>query len=892
MFSLTAPIFLTLLLLSISAFLLTQWWGKNQSQLKNRNFLLLLRLASLVCLALALAGVHRKAQSNQLTFAFLIDISKSIPKTQQRFAIDQVNTIIKSLEPMDQYCVISFAKQPSVSVPLVAVQNNPHVSPKSIWENAIVQNGTDLASAVQLAISVLPEAAQKRVVLFSDGLQNTGRIDSMLELAQASGIMVITIPILAERENEIIVQELQIPPEIRKGRIFKVRAMIENTMDQMVSINLYRNGFPVITHKEMFLKSGQQTIVFDQQVFDTGNHEFQIEVIADDEVSENNTGYALTQILDRSRLLCVTSDPFVSQTIRTILGGGNFVVDVVKPSSFPIDFTQLQKNQGIILIDVSADELSLLQMNQIETYVRDFGHGLVVIGGNQSFGRGAYQNTPLERMLPLKMTPKKQKDPLSILMVIDTSGSMANYVEGNQKIGLAIEGIRLAINALGESDLVGAVSFSTSIGLEISPTTDHQQVLQAVETLRPRNGTQLFPALQKAYELVKKTETKQKHIVILSDGKSDGDFELLTTQIAKNDITITTLAIGDAAQDLLRMIARNGKGRYVHVEDMTQLPRILAEEVHQTQKYTVQEMFVPRFNQTTQILEGIRQLPNLYGYIATSEKETGQILIKSHKDHPILAVWNYGLGRSVAFTSDLKSWGRDWVLWENFGKFWIQVVSSVLPQSSTNKDFDIQTSINGEYIKIVVEAKSLLAVGDSAELFVRVSSPSYNGQSVEMIRTTPTHYEGRIKIDDLGTYLVTAKTSKDQQTTRFVVPYPLELANFATNQRLLQKIAYQTNGIFNPSMEEIAARPSKSIKKSKDLAPIFLIICTIFFVSEMVIRQFRFKNYWSILTREPPIDQGLRRTSILINQELETNSSIQKLLHVKRQSTTNSQMTS
>ena len=161
-----------------------------------------------------------------------------------------------------------------------------------------------------------------------------------------------------------------------------------------------------------------------------------------------------------------------------------------------------------------------------------------------------------------------------------------------------------------------------------------------------------------------------------------------------------------------------------------------------------------------------------------------------------------------------------------------------------------------------------------------------------MIRTTPTHYEGRIKIDDLGTYLVTAKTSKDQQTTRLVVPYPLELANFATNQQLLQEIAYQTNGVFKPSMEEIAARPSKSIKKSKDLAPIFLIICTIFFVSEMVIRQFRFKNYWSPLTREPPIAQRLRRTSILISQELETNSSIQKLLLVKRQSTTNSQMTS
>ena len=89
-----------------------------------------------------------------------------------------------------------------------------------------------------MLISIFPEVAQKRVVLFSDGLQNTGQIDSVLELAQASEIRVLTIPILAERKNEIIVQKLQVPPKIQKGRIFKVRATIENTMDQTVSINL------------------------------------------------------------------------------------------------------------------------------------------------------------------------------------------------------------------------------------------------------------------------------------------------------------------------------------------------------------------------------------------------------------------------------------------------------------------------------------------------------------------------------------------------------------------------------------------------------------------------------------------------------------------------------
>ena len=411
MFSLKTPIFLILFLLSIPFFLSTQQNKKTQSKLKNQNFLLLLRLVSLACIVFALAGVNRKTQSSQLVFAFLIDISKSIPKAQQRFAIDRVNTIIRSLEPTDQYCVISFAKQPSVSIPLVNVQDSPNVSPKSIWKNAIIQDSTDLASAIQLAISVLPEVAQKRIVLFSDGLQNTGRVESMLELAQASKVTVLTIPIFAEREDEVIVREIQIPPEIRKGEVFKVRGMIENTMDQMVSINLYRNGTPLIFHKEMFLKSGQRTITFDQQIFNVGTYEFQMEVVVNDGVIENNIGYALTQVAGQSRLLCVTSDPSTAKAIETVLEGENFVVDVIRPSSFPVDFAQLQQNKGIILINVSADELSSLQMNQIETYVRDFGRGLIVIGGDQSFGRGSYQNTLLERALPLNMTPKKQKWP-------------------------------------------------------------------------------------------------------------------------------------------------------------------------------------------------------------------------------------------------------------------------------------------------------------------------------------------------------------------------------------------------------------------------------------------------------------------------------------------------
>ena len=92
-------------------------------------------------------------------------------------------------------------------------------------------------------------------------------------------------------------------------------------------------------------------------------------------------------------------------------------------------------------------------------------------------------------------------------------------------------------------------------------------------------------------------------------------------------------------------------------------------------------------------------------------------------------------------------------------------------------------------------------------------------------------------------------------------------------------------------MAEVVSRSDQSIQKAKDLAPMLLIICAIVFVLEMVIRQFRFRNYQSTVTREPTKGQRSMQNPKLPGQELGIDSSIQKLLHVKRQATTNSQMT-
>ena len=50
---------------------------------------------------------------------------------------------------------------------------------------------------------------------------------------------------------------------------------------------------------------------------------------------------------------------------------------------------------------------------------------------------------------------------------------------------------------------------------------------------------------------------------------------------------------------------------------------------------------------------------------------------------PLLASGRYGLGQSVAFTSDTTDlWAGEWLEWNDFGKFWAQVVRSIVRNKS------------------------------------------------------------------------------------------------------------------------------------------------------------------------------------------------------------------
>ena len=852
MFDFRAPLFLILLAV-IPVLIFVQRRAHLGTAKWRKSVIFFLRGTALLCAILALADLHRTHKEQRFAVVFLLDTSESISSTQHEKGLNQINAAVAKLKPSDRFGIISFAADTSVLREIRSKQDLPledtMVLLETIAEQTLGQNSTDVLTALKHAIALLPDDYHRRIVLFSDGMHNAGGISikDYLPLLSASNVEILTIPLDTVKDAVRVVQ-LQLPTEARKGQRFNISAVIETDGNiPKLNATLYREDVP-IDEFEWTLSSGRHVrFLITEQISEEGSHTYRLKLNVLDDIPENNQSDAVVQIQEKPQIsLYAEGNLADSVPLITVLEENGFGVEVMSPAEMPTELVALQRSDVLILNNVSADSLSVEQLQHIENYVHDLGHGLVVIGGRHAYGPGGYTDSALERVLPVEMTPRERKDAVAIVFVLDTSGSMANYVGARQKIQLAIEGVRTGIRNLDEEDVAGILGFNTDVHHISDLTSDHSALISAVSKLRPTGGTtKIKDATEDAYELLKANAAKRKHIVLLSDGKSDGAesaFLELAAQIAEARISITTIAIGDANRQLLSRVAETGGGRAVFVQNLQQLPTVLTEAVRETRRYIVQEPFQPVIAIPSEpIVSGIGTLPQLHGYVSTSEKEMAQVFIHSHKDEPILAGWNFGLGKSVAWTSDVQSaWAKAWIPWNNFGKFWGQVVNWTLPVTDTDADFDLSVSLRHGVAQVSVDTRT----PSQAVYKLHIAGPEGTSESVEMQQDTPTRYSGTFQTHSSGAYIVTAQREDDdrRRTEVLSLSYPAEYAEFGVDTALLKMLAAGTAGIHDPTLTQITSPAGVPVEKQVSLAQAFLIAAAILFVLEMILRRYSITN--------------------------------------------------
>ena len=418
------------------------------------------------------------------------------------------------------------------------------------------------------------------------------------------------------------------------------------------------------SQKKVTRNKGTNRFAFSDKAVNGGTVTYRAEITANyDTVSQNNSLSAYSYISDKPKILILREADASGKELEKILGE-DMRVTALKPGQAPQDLPELLKYDAFVLANVPIDSLSEAFLTNLKTAVGHQGKGLLVTGGDNSYGPGGYFKTKLEEILPVNMDIKpKEEDPdLALMLVIDKSGSMSSADYGIAKIELAREAAVRATEVLDKDDTVGVLTFDDAYKWVVTPQKlDNLQAIQdAIGTIRAGGGTQILPPLEEAFDAVQKLDTKLKHIILLTDGQAEKEgYEPVIDGLREKGITLSTVAVGHSADHaLMQALAMGGKGRYYETDEFTDIPKIFAKEVFLAgRKYLNNRTFTPQLAASSDILKNIDAVPNLDGYVATTAKDTANIVFTSDEGDPVLATWQYGLGRTGAWTPTLRASG-------------------------------------------------------------------------------------------------------------------------------------------------------------------------------------------------------------------------------------------
>ena len=178
-------------------------------------------------------------------------------------------------------------------------------------------------------------------------------------------------------------------------------------------------------------------------------------------------------------------------------------------------------------------------------------------------------------------------------------------------------------------------------------------------------------------------------------------------------------------------------------------------------------------------MSGIAAAPPLYGYIGASPKQAAQIILVTHQDDPLLAAWQYGLGKSVAWTSDATGrWAAEWVTWAGFSHFWEQAVKWTITQErGSNAETEVRLE-DGRAMITVEAAGADGAYLNGLEMDVRVVGPDNQPHVIAIKQVAPGRYRGSFQPDTEGAYLIrvtgAGEAAKVVQTAGWVLGYSPE----------------------------------------------------------------------------------------------------------------------
>jgi uncharacterized membrane protein len=798
----------------------------------------------------------------------------------------------------DKYGLIVFGRQPRLELPPSDAKKFGYAE----TPGAVDPNYTDIAGALKLALASFPEGTGKRVVLLSDGNENLGNAVEQARLAEKNGLQIDVVPLAAnyKNETEVLVQSVEAPPLTEQGSRFPIRVLLRsynpNPVAGIVTLRRIVNGEsqevkPGLENPggKVVLRPGLNSVIFPpppERPVGSFTYIARFEpkgVVVGDQLLPPPRGHlqnkeATTHVLAQGQRKVLL--------VENKAGEHEFLYEHLtelerKTSKFRVDrctaarLSALNKSElglfladydCLILANLPAEALSEEQQEMIRANTHDQGCGLIMIGGPDSFGAGGWQGTPVEKALPVDCDIKAMKvqQPGGLVLIFH-----ASEAEGQNSWQKTIG--RLAIQKLAPDDMVGVLQYD-GFGADNDGATwqvpfqrvgeKRNKIMKLVDAMNPGDMPDCNPSFRKSLKELTKAEYKlgKRHIIFISDGDHWRADPQLLGQMLANKITCTTVLVTTHGNDPsvvmnMKGVADATRGRFHNVTNPKALPEIYTKEARLvSQSFLYERPFRPKLVSAGGPADKLpEELERLYGFVRTTAKLSPLVEKailgppQGDQDFPVLAFWQYGLGKSVAFTSDARSgagkqtWDREWAPSPMYKRFWEQMVDWSL-RAVESGALTMTTEYRDGKVKVIVEARDKNNQNRPiTDLRLRgaVTTPSGKVEearkgSLKFEQKSSGRYEAEFKAEEAGSYFIAAQPVRFRKVQRKViengkevikeeereepfdsvragvtVPYSPEFADMESNAGLLEELRRMTGGNSymddGPTLTDVAA---------------------------------------------------------------------------------------
>ncbi|MBI2964073.1 MAG: VWA domain-containing protein [Deltaproteobacteria bacterium] len=832
-----------------------------------------LRLAAVALLVFAVAGLslRTREEAQDLCIVLSADASSSVDGGAERVAGEIGRELAAKLRPSDQLGLIAFARQAEV----VAWPSAPP-RPPSAAEVKLDRSATRLASGIEAAVPLCPEGSERKIVLVTDGNETLGDARRAAELARQTDTRVYAVALGAGGDDGPSLEKLTAPPLVREGSVFPVRALVRNggAQPRSATIEVLVDG-QTASRAEVRLDPGINVFEIPYQLHEKGSYRLAARLAGDGASREQRREMSLA-VAGPVRALVVgrSRDSALAKALQL----REVAVEFREPAGFP-KLEDLLQFHCVIFDDVARKELSDAALEALESYVKDFGGGFLMTGGARSFGDKGYQKSAVERVLPVHLIEQEQKPkgrpPIGVFLLVDRSNSMSyNSRRHDMRDGEKMKYARAAALALVEQlrpeDRIGVIAFDSDpyvLG-PLRPLSEQRSVLEdRISRLVPGGGTDFKAAMEIATAQLVQSGLKTLHVILLTDGDTNrgaADHVAVTQAMARLGISVTTVRIGDDDVNLafLEQISQDTGGRFYHVEDIELLPQLIVNDTRQArgdkgegvppveEKPGGAPLEGPRrpdIGEATEVVRGLsaRELPVVRSVPQSKLKNGADLVLyvgAGTQKLPLLATWQYGLGRAAAFPLDpAQPDAAIWSAWPGFAKLWSQLVRWAIREEAP---WETKQSVRLRDGTPFLEVQTFddLAGGIDAQVFLQPDRPL----EVALTPVAPRLFRAPLPPLPAGRYalLLTRQDAGHPVQKREMLTVDastIESADAEQARRLpdldlLREISTETGGSLNPTNDELLARHGASHAKRHRLDGMLVVLALSALLADMALR--------------------------------------------------------